>query len=232
MLSNGFQKGRYILDHPFGKMYEIYKDEYHIHFEKCLIEGQISQELFSQLHALKHFSQIVEYESQNENIIVENIRPLPQNMSVQDIKKMIIDMFYAVQILKDHEISIESIKINQIYQSKNHYKLDCYCIGHSDYQELIQDICNIGLNIIDSKEKELYNILMQYVNIKYQVSFQKMINKIEMSHINNTQYEINYKESIDYRKNQWITLQLPYYVLTNYLIIIIIAILFIIFLVL
>ena len=227
MLSNGYQKGQFIFEHPFGSVYRIFKDEYNIHFEKCLIDGNISLDTFSTLHQLKHYSQIVEYETQKDYIIIENINLLPPFLTSNEIKKLMIDMFYAIDILKQHQLSIAHISLNQIYQSNTHYKLDCYNIGNADYKTLIQDVCQIGLTIIDEKESELYLLLKLFVNKKYQRSISSMIKQLEHVKVINEIYPINTNKKQDFRKNQYITSMLPKYLISYHLVKIVLIILFI-----
>ncbi|MFR7591597.1 MAG: hypothetical protein ACLUVC_09150 [Longibaculum sp.] len=230
-LIDGYHDGEFVKEHPLGPIQRVFKDEYHIHFEKCVIQGQISKEQFHDLRKLKYNSYIVEYEScQDQVIVLENIKCLPKTMSLYEVYKMLIDMFHAVEVLQENQLSTEMITIDRIYQTQHHYKLDCYPISYRDYPLLIQDICQIGLQIIPHKSKQLYYLFVLYSNIKYQDSIKQMIRNLENITIEDEKCNLCQMNLQDYRKNAFITKYLPLYLIKNYASIILVVIVVVIIL--
>jgi hypothetical protein len=216
----GYEVERCIKEHPFGTMYLIHSKD-NDYFKKCMIDNTIDQQLFKNIHSLANTSYIVSYESNDNELILEKVFPIEQTLNTNEIKNIIISMFEAIKILQSHNISLEYIDISQIYTNNNRYKLDCYCIGNKDYKELVQDVCNIGLNIIDNDNRSMQRVLKQYANIKYQISIDKMIEKINNINVKNKTYTLTNK-NINYRKNSYITKELIFYLIDNYRIIILI----------
>lgn len=224
MLNNGYQEGTYVCSHPFGDVVRIFKEEYGIRFEKCVIKGHMSEDIFYKVHSLKYCSYIVEYESNQDIIILENIYELPKQMTAIEVKKMILDLLHAIEVLQQHHLSLEHVHISQIYKTKQHYKLDCYNIGNASYQTLIQDICEIGLNIIDQDNGKLRRVLYLYTHQKYQDPLKQIIRIIEQIPVSECSYTI---EQGNYQK-PFIVAPLIYYVWTHYTIVCLVILLTII----
>lgn len=230
-LISGYSDGEFVVNHSLGRMIRVYKKEYDILFEKCVVDGNLSKKEFENLSKLKYNSYIVQYESNdNCHIVIENIKKLPEKMSEKEIGKMIIDMLYAIKTLKEYKTSTIEITIDRIYQTNHHYKLDAYPIGNREYKFLIQDVCQIGLQLFEQNPNEFYKQLLFYVNIKYQDTIENMIRQLESIEVTNESEYLLLNTGIkNYRQDRIVTRQLPKYIYKKYglFIMVIIIVLFV-----
>lgn len=218
MLIEGYSEGEFIKKHFLGNMTKIYKEDYHMRFEKCIIRGRFNPNNFKDLQLLKYNSYIVHYECCSEQyVILENIMVLPQKMSSQQVHRMIIDLFNAINVLKKSNLSTTMITLDRVYQTIHHYKLDCYPISQRDYSLLIQDVCQIGMNILNESD-EMYKWLSLYINIKYQDSISVMIRTLENCSVHNdcVIYDLCCKKNRNNRKNSYFSKQLPLFLWQKY----------------
>jgi len=229
-LMNNYKEEKYLGKHPLGNLYIISKDEYDVHFEKCVIDGVIPVEQFKKIRKLKYNSYIIEYEKMNDFIVLESINILPDQLNEKEVKKLIIDLFNAVNTLQERKLYVENIQLKNVYKTKNHYKLDCYNVCETgNYKILIQDVCHIGLNIIDNKKSRIYRLLKIYMNPSFQSSIPHMIEHLQKASINKGNYLL--EEKVDYKKKRNILFELILYIITFYPFLPLIIILFIIILI-
>ena len=228
-LLNNYKEDRYLGKHQLGNLYTVSKDEYDVHFEKCVIDGVISVEQFKMIRKLKYNSYIVEYEKMNDYIVLEAINVLPEQLDEVEVKKLIIDLFNVVNTLQERKLYVENIRLKNVYKTKNHYKLDCYNVCKTgNYKILIQDVCHIGLNIINNKSR-IYRLLKIYMNPFFQSSIPHMIKRLQKVSINKGSYLLS--EKVDYRKKRNILTEVFLYIITFYPFLPVIIILFIIILI-
>lgn len=214
-LTNNYNEGKCLGNHPFGKLFVVYKDEYNVHFEKCVIDGVISTDKFKMIRKLKYNSYIVEYEKMTDYILIESIQKLPDQLNEIEIKKMILDLFNAINILQERQLYVDSIQLNSVYKTKNHYKLDCYNVCDTgNYQFLVQQVCYIGLNILKKQNTKFYHLLEVYSNPHFQSSISDMINHLTKTSIKSDNYLL--KNISNTRKKNNILIELLYYILLFY----------------